>query len=106
MASLSFILLCQQEKCAQYWPTSEELQMSFTDTGFVVRLLSEEDRSYYTIRVLQLQNTVVSTRGKLVHKNYCFNAEKFNFSGVFAGGSVVLVLQRVTVLKKILLLFL
>lgn len=52
----------EQEKCAQYWPTTEELQMSFTDTGFVVRLLSEEDRSYYTIRVLELQNTKVSTR--------------------------------------------
>lgn len=39
--------------------------MSFTDTGFVVRLLSEEDQSYYTIRVLELQNTVVSMRGRL-----------------------------------------
>uniref|UniRef100_A0A3B3Y9L6 protein-tyrosine-phosphatase n=1 Tax=Poecilia mexicana TaxID=48701 RepID=A0A3B3Y9L6_9TELE len=45
------------EKCAQYWPTSEELQMSFTDMGFVVRLLSEEDQSHYTIRVLELENT-------------------------------------------------
>lgn len=51
-----------QEKCAQYWPTSEELQMSFTDTGFVVRLLSEEDQSHYTIRVLELENTKVSMR--------------------------------------------
>lgn len=50
----------EQEKCAQYWPTTEELQMSFTDTGFTVRLLSEEDRSYYTIRALELQNTAVS----------------------------------------------
>lgn len=40
--------------------------MSFTDTGFVVRLLSEEDRSYYTIRVLELQNTMVSMRGRLL----------------------------------------
>ncbi|KAM9310120.1 tyrosine-protein phosphatase non-receptor type 2a isoform 3-T3 [Pholidichthys leucotaenia] len=45
------------EKCAQYWPTTEELQMSLSDTGFVVRLLSEEDHSHYTIRVLDLQNT-------------------------------------------------
>uniref|UniRef100_A0A3Q1FZ70 protein-tyrosine-phosphatase n=1 Tax=Acanthochromis polyacanthus TaxID=80966 RepID=A0A3Q1FZ70_9TELE len=50
------------EKCAQYWPTTDELQMSFTDTGFVVRLLSEEDQSHYTIRVLELQNTKVSMR--------------------------------------------
>ncbi|XP_010791118.1 tyrosine-protein phosphatase non-receptor type 1-like [Notothenia coriiceps] len=53
------------EKCAQYWPTSEEHPMSFTDTGFVVRLLSEEDQSYYTIRVLELQNTMVSMRSSL-----------------------------------------
>ncbi|TNN02887.1 tyrosine-protein phosphatase non-receptor type 2a isoform X2 [Takifugu flavidus] len=58
------------EKCAQYWPTSEELQMSFTDTGFVVRLLSEEDRSYYTIRVLQLQNTATSETRKIFHFHY------------------------------------
>lgn len=48
-----------QEKCAQYWPTTAEQQMSFTDTGFVVRLLSEEDHSYFTIRVLKLQNIKV-----------------------------------------------
>nr|XP_040020186.1 tyrosine-protein phosphatase non-receptor type 2a [Gasterosteus aculeatus aculeatus] len=58
------------EKCAQYWPTSEELQMSFTDTGFVVRLLSEEDRSYYTIRVLQLQNTVMGESREIYHFHY------------------------------------
>ncbi|KAM8869278.1 tyrosine-protein phosphatase non-receptor type 2a [Spinachia spinachia] len=58
------------EKCAQYWPTSEELQMSFTDTGFVVRLLSEEDRSYYTIRVLQLQNTVMGETREIYHFHY------------------------------------
>ncbi|TNN22746.1 Tyrosine-protein phosphatase non-receptor type 2 [Liparis tanakae] len=33
--------------------------MSFSDTGFAVRLLSEEDRSYYSVRVLELQNTAV-----------------------------------------------
>lgn len=58
--------LSQQEKCAQYWPTTEELQMSFTDTGFVVRLLSEEDQSYFTIRLLELQNTKVSMQGRLL----------------------------------------
>lgn len=40
--------------------------MSFTDTGFVVRLLSEEDQSYYTIRVLELQNTKVSVHERLL----------------------------------------
>ncbi|XP_068426691.1 tyrosine-protein phosphatase non-receptor type 2a [Clinocottus analis] len=58
------------EKCAQYWPTTEELQMSFTDTGFVVRLLSEEDQSYYTIRVLELQNTVTGESRELYHFHY------------------------------------
>ena len=38
--------------------------MSFTDTGFVVRLLSEEDQSYFTIRLLELQNTKVSMGGR------------------------------------------
>lgn len=46
--------------------------MSFTDTGFVVRLLSEEDQSYYTIRVLELQNTMVSIRGRLLDNNFFF----------------------------------
>uniref|UniRef100_A0A8C5GI91 protein-tyrosine-phosphatase n=1 Tax=Gouania willdenowi TaxID=441366 RepID=A0A8C5GI91_GOUWI len=46
-------------KCAQYWPTTEEFQMSFSDTGFAVRLLSEEDHSHYIMRVLELQNLKV-----------------------------------------------
>ncbi|KAM3613827.1 uncharacterized protein V6R79_005566 [Siganus canaliculatus] len=58
------------EKCAQYWPTKEELQMSFTDTGFVVRLLSEEDQSYYIIRVLELQNTRTGESREIYHFHY------------------------------------
>ncbi|XP_040900586.1 tyrosine-protein phosphatase non-receptor type 2a [Toxotes jaculatrix] len=58
------------EKCAQYWPTREELQMSFPDTGFVVRLLSEEDQSYYTIRVLELQNTKTGEFREIYHFHY------------------------------------
>lgn len=58
------------EKCAQYWPTTEELQMSFTDTGFVVRLLSEEDQSYYTIRVLELQNIMTGESREIYHFHY------------------------------------
>uniref|UniRef100_A0A3Q0RAY5 Tyrosine-protein phosphatase non-receptor type n=1 Tax=Amphilophus citrinellus TaxID=61819 RepID=A0A3Q0RAY5_AMPCI len=58
------------EKCAQYWPTSEELQMSFTDTGFVVRLLSEEDQSHYTIRVLELENTKTGESREIYHFHY------------------------------------
>ncbi|MED6283626.1 Tyrosine-protein phosphatase non-receptor type 2 [Characodon lateralis] len=44
------------EKCAQYWPTAEEREMAFRDTRFLVTLLSEDTKSYYTTRVLQLQN--------------------------------------------------
>uniref|UniRef100_UPI003AAF4224 tyrosine-protein phosphatase non-receptor type 2a isoform X2 n=1 Tax=Centroberyx gerrardi TaxID=166262 RepID=UPI003AAF4224 len=58
------------EKCAQYWPTTEEQQMSFTDTGFVVRLVSEEDQSYYTIRVLELQNTKTGESREIYHFHY------------------------------------
>ncbi|KAM9807388.1 tyrosine-protein phosphatase non-receptor type 2a [Syngnathus typhle] len=58
------------EKCAQYWPTTEELQMSFTDTGFVVRLISEEDHSYFTIRVLKLQNTKTEEWRSIYHFHY------------------------------------
>lgn len=49
-------LVPSQEKCAQYWPTSEEREMAFRDTRFLVTLLSEDTKSYYTTRVLELQN--------------------------------------------------
>ncbi|XP_054638169.1 tyrosine-protein phosphatase non-receptor type 2-like isoform X1 [Dunckerocampus dactyliophorus] len=58
------------EKCAQYWPTTEELHMSFPDTGFAVRLLSEEDQSYFTIRLLELQNTKTEERRHIYHFHY------------------------------------
>lgn len=45
--------------------------MSFTDTGFVVRLLSEEDQSYFTIRLLELQNTKVSMQGRRLVNSIC-----------------------------------
>lgn len=55
---VSFVLV-QQEKCAQYWPTAEEREMAFRDTRFLVTLLSEDIKSYYTTRVLELQNISV-----------------------------------------------
>uniref|UniRef100_A0A1A8QG78 Tyrosine-protein phosphatase non-receptor type n=4 Tax=Nothobranchius TaxID=28779 RepID=A0A1A8QG78_9TELE len=58
------------EKCAQYWPRSKELPLSFPDTGFVVRLLSEEDKLYYTIRVLELQNTQTTETRAIYHFHY------------------------------------
>lgn len=44
--------------------------MSLTDTGFVVSLLSEEDQSYYTIRVLELQNTKTGHTREIHHFHY------------------------------------
>ncbi|AWO97108.1 putative tyrosine-protein phosphatase non-receptor type 2-like [Scophthalmus maximus] len=67
---LNRVIEKESEKCAQYWPTTEELQMSFTDTGFVIRLLSEEDRSYYTIRLLELQNTKTGESREIYHFHY------------------------------------
>lgn len=49
----------KQEKCAQYWPTAEETETAFRDTGFLVAVLSEDVKSYYTTRVLELQNLSV-----------------------------------------------
>lgn len=57
---VSFRLLLWQEKCAQYWPTAEEQETTFRDTRFTVALLSEDIKSYYTTRVLELQNISVS----------------------------------------------
>lgn len=51
-----------QEKCAQYWPTAEETEMAFRDTCFLVTVLSEDVKSYYTTRVLELQNLSVGLK--------------------------------------------
>lgn len=47
-------------KCAQYWPAEEEEVMTFSETGFRVRLVSEDVKSYYTVHLLQLENINVS----------------------------------------------
>ncbi|KAF7245261.1 Tyrosine-protein phosphatase non-receptor type 2 [Varanus komodoensis] len=49
-------------KCAQYWPTKEEEQMVYEETGFCVRLKSEDVKSYYTVRQLQLENITMEKR--------------------------------------------
>ncbi|XP_028835711.1 tyrosine-protein phosphatase non-receptor type 2-like [Denticeps clupeoides] len=58
------------EKCAQYWPTKEEKEMFFKDTEFSVTLMSEDVKSYYTIRVLQLHNTKTSESRDIYHFHY------------------------------------
>lgn len=58
------------EKCAQYWPSAEEREMTFRDTRFVVTLLSEEHKSYYTTRVLELQNIQSGEKREIYHFHY------------------------------------
>ncbi|KTF86985.1 hypothetical protein cypCar_00042233 [Cyprinus carpio] len=58
------------EKCAQYWPTQEEREMSFRDTRFVVTLVSEDVKSYYTTRVLELQNANTGETREIYHFHY------------------------------------
>ncbi|XP_032390901.1 tyrosine-protein phosphatase non-receptor type 2 isoform X1 [Etheostoma spectabile] len=58
------------EKCAQYWPTAEEREMTFRDTRFLVTLLSEDTKSYYTTRVLELQNLSTGEKRAICHFHY------------------------------------
>ncbi|KAI5091082.1 tyrosine-protein phosphatase non-receptor type 2 [Silurus meridionalis] len=58
------------EKCAQYWPTQEEREMAFRDTRFMVRLLSEDVKSYYTTRLLELQNVQTGEKREIYHFHY------------------------------------
>lgn len=58
------------EKCAQYWPSAEERDMAFRDTRFLVTLLSEENKSYYTTRVLELQNVETGEKREIYHFHY------------------------------------
>ncbi|KAM6899750.1 tyrosine-protein phosphatase non-receptor type 2 [Xenentodon cancila] len=58
------------EKCAPYWPTAEERELAFRDTRFVVTLLSEDTKSYYTTRLLELQNVNTGEKRELYHFHY------------------------------------
>ncbi|XP_062915806.1 tyrosine-protein phosphatase non-receptor type 2 isoform X6 [Mobula hypostoma] len=44
-------------KCEKYWPSTKDETMSYEDTGFNLRLLCEDIKSYYTVRQLELQRT-------------------------------------------------
>ncbi|KAK1795145.1 hypothetical protein P4O66_010325 [Electrophorus voltai] len=67
---LNRVIEKESEKCAQYWPSKDEQQMNFSDTGFVVTLLSEDIKSYYTIRVLKLQYTKAEESRNIYHFHY------------------------------------
>ncbi|KAG2467306.1 PTN1 phosphatase, partial [Polypterus senegalus] len=50
------------EKCAQYWPTKDDQEMYFSDTGFHLKLISEDVKSYFTVRELQLEDIKMDKR--------------------------------------------
>ncbi|XP_010863451.1 tyrosine-protein phosphatase non-receptor type 2 isoform X1 [Esox lucius] len=58
------------EKCAQYWPTTDKRELSFEDTRFLVTLLSEDVKSYYTTRLLELRNTNTGETREIYHFHY------------------------------------
>uniref|UniRef100_UPI00398EF6FB tyrosine-protein phosphatase non-receptor type 2 isoform X2 n=1 Tax=Pristiophorus japonicus TaxID=55135 RepID=UPI00398EF6FB len=57
-------------KCEKYWPSKEDEVMSFEDTDFSLRLLSEDVKSYYTVRQLQLQRTSTAETREIFHFHY------------------------------------
>ncbi|NXO47315.1 PTN2 phosphatase, partial [Aramus guarauna] len=67
---LNRIVEKESVKCAQYWPTKEEEVMTFNETGFRVRLVSEDFKSYYTVHLLQLENINSGESRMIFHFHY------------------------------------
>ncbi|XP_076992163.1 tyrosine-protein phosphatase non-receptor type 2 isoform X2 [Tamandua tetradactyla] len=57
-------------KCAQYWPTKDDREMLFKETGFRVKLLSEDVKSYYTVYLLQLEDINSGETRTISHFHY------------------------------------
>ncbi|KAM6454975.1 tyrosine-protein phosphatase non-receptor type 1 [Liasis olivaceus] len=57
-------------KCAQYWPQKEEKEMFFEDTNFTLTLISEDIKSYYTVRELELNNLITHETREILHFHY------------------------------------
>ncbi|KAM5156892.1 tyrosine-protein phosphatase non-receptor type 2 isoform 1-T1 [Mantella aurantiaca] len=57
-------------KCAQYWPTPEDEVLPFRETGLCVKLLNEDVKANYTVRVLQLQNINTAESREIFHFHY------------------------------------
>ncbi|XP_013871670.1 tyrosine-protein phosphatase non-receptor type 1 [Austrofundulus limnaeus] len=57
-------------KCAQYWPQREEKEAVFEDTNFKVNLVSEDIKSYYTVRQLELENLSTQETREILHFHY------------------------------------
>uniref|UniRef100_A0A3Q3FL09 protein-tyrosine-phosphatase n=1 Tax=Labrus bergylta TaxID=56723 RepID=A0A3Q3FL09_9LABR len=57
-------------KCAQYWPHREERDAIFEDTNFRLTLVSEDIKSYYTVRQLELENLSTRETREILHFHY------------------------------------
>ncbi|XP_045151367.1 tyrosine-protein phosphatase non-receptor type 1 isoform X1 [Echinops telfairi] len=57
-------------KCAQYWPQREEKEMIFEDTNLKLTLISEDIKSYYTVRQLELENITSQETREILHFHY------------------------------------
>ncbi|XP_006881696.1 PREDICTED: tyrosine-protein phosphatase non-receptor type 1-like [Elephantulus edwardii] len=57
-------------KCAQYWPQKEEKEMIFEDTNLKLTLISEDIKSYYTVRQLELENVATQETREILHFHY------------------------------------
>lgn len=57
-------------KCAQYWPQKEEREAIFQDTNFKLTLISEDVKSYYTVRQLELENLSTQETREILHFHY------------------------------------
>ncbi|XP_077430554.1 tyrosine-protein phosphatase non-receptor type 1 [Vanacampus margaritifer] len=57
-------------KCAQYWPHREEKDALFEDTNFKLTFVSEDIKSYYTVRLLELENLSTLESREILHFHY------------------------------------
>ncbi|XP_029975219.1 tyrosine-protein phosphatase non-receptor type 1 [Salarias fasciatus] len=57
-------------KCAQYWPHREEKDAIFDDTNFKLTFVSEDVKSYYTVRQLELENLSTGETREILHFHY------------------------------------
>ncbi|XP_078092596.1 tyrosine-protein phosphatase non-receptor type 1-like isoform X3 [Mustelus asterias] len=57
-------------KCARYWPSKEEVDMIFADTKFKLTLISEDVKSYYTVRQLEVENLATKETREILHFHY------------------------------------
>ncbi|XP_059975127.1 tyrosine-protein phosphatase non-receptor type 2 isoform X3 [Mesoplodon densirostris] len=67
---LNRIVEKESVKCAQYWPTKDDREMLFKETGFSVKFLSEDVKSYYTVHLLQLGNINSGETRTISHFHY------------------------------------